>query len=69
MLAFSCRYKYVFMMDCPYKTNRFGMPLLNNVGITSNYKPFNAGFAFFSAEKEDDYQSALEKAFGSIFEP
>jgi len=68
MLAFSCRYKYVFMMDCTYKTNRFGMPLLNIVGITSTFKTFNAGFAFLSAEKEEDYQWALE-AFGSVVEP
>ena len=68
MLAFSCMYKYVFMMDCTYKTNRLGMPLLNIVGITSTFKTFNAGFAFLSAEKEEDYQWALE-AFGSIVEP
>jgi hypothetical protein len=52
MLAFStCRYKYVFMMDCTYKTNRFGMPLLKIVGFTSTFKTINAGF-FLSPEKE-----------------
>ena len=44
------------------------MPLLSIVGITSTFKTFNTSFAFLSAEKEEDYQWALE-AFGSIVEP
>jgi hypothetical protein len=55
ILVFSCRFKYVFMMDCTYKTNRFGMPLLNIVAITSTFKTFNAGFAFMSTEKEEEF--------------
>ncbi|KAH6576989.1 hypothetical protein BASA62_001099 [Batrachochytrium salamandrivorans] len=40
------RFNIVFIMDCTYKTNRFGMPLLNIVGITATDSTFNAGFAF-----------------------
>ena len=58
----------MFMMDCTCKTNRFGMPLLNIVGITSTFKTFNAGFAFMSTEKEEEFQWALE-VIGSIVEP
>ncbi|KAH6581272.1 hypothetical protein BASA50_004357 [Batrachochytrium salamandrivorans] len=46
------RFNIVFIMDCTYKTNRFGMPLLNIVGITATYKTFNAGFAFICNETE-----------------
>jgi MULE transposase domain len=51
-------FRYVFLMDCTYKTNCFGMPLMNIVGIASTFKTFNAGFAFLSAEKESDYRWA-----------
>ena len=36
-------------MDCTYKTNRFGMPLLNIVGIMATYRGFNTGFTFIFA--------------------
>jgi histone-lysine N-methyltransferase SETD2 len=42
----------VFLLDCMYKTNKFDMPLLNMVGITSTYATFNVGFAFLHAENE-----------------
>ncbi|KAI9913225.1 hypothetical protein PsorP6_006225 [Peronosclerospora sorghi] len=47
-------------MDSTYKTNRFGMPLLNIVGITATYGTFNAGFAFIPYETEEEYVWALE---------
>lgn len=43
----------VFILECTYKTNKFGMPLLNVVGITSTYAMFNVGFAFLHAENEE----------------
>ncbi|KAH6583609.1 hypothetical protein BASA60_001364 [Batrachochytrium salamandrivorans] len=49
---FARQFNIVFIMDCTYKTNRFGMPLLNIVGITATYKTFNAGFAFICNETE-----------------
>jgi len=44
------------------------MPLLHIVGVTSTYHSFNAGFAFLSAETEDEYVWAL-KAFARIVQP
>ena len=58
-------FKSVFVMDCTYKTNRFGMPLLNIVGITSTFHSFNAGFAFICEETELEYTWAL-KAFSNV---
>jgi hypothetical protein len=50
----------VFLLDCTYKTNKFGMPLLNVGGITSTYTTFNVGFAFLHAENEETYAWALQ---------
>ncbi|KAH9272681.1 hypothetical protein BASA83_005187 [Batrachochytrium salamandrivorans] len=44
------RFNIVFIMDCTYKTNRFGMPLFNIVVITATYNTFNAGFAVICNE-------------------
>ncbi|KAH6574167.1 hypothetical protein BASA60_005676 [Batrachochytrium salamandrivorans] len=46
------RFNIVFIMDCTYKTNRFGMPLFNIVVITATYNTFNAGFAVICNETE-----------------
>ncbi len=51
----------VFLLDYTYKTNKFDMPLLNVVGITSTYAMFNAGFAFLHAENEEAYAWVLEQ--------
>jgi hypothetical protein len=48
-------------MDCTYKTNRYNMPLLHFVGVTSIGRYFSAGFCFLSGEKEDDYDWAIEQ--------
>jgi hypothetical protein len=53
----------VFLLDCTYKTNKFGMPLLNVVSITSTYATFNAGFAFLHAENEEAYAWVLQQFF------
>ena len=55
------RWKYVFVMDCTYKCNKFGFPLLNIVGITATYHTFNAGFAFIREETALSYKWALQK--------
>jgi hypothetical protein len=55
------RWGYVFIMDCTYKTNKFGLPLLNIVGITATYHSFNAGFCFLRQETKVDYQWALNE--------
>jgi hypothetical protein len=53
----------VFLLDCTYKTNKFGMLLLNMVGITSTYATCNVGFAFLHAENEEAYAWVLEQFF------
>ncbi len=58
----------VFLLDCTYKTNKFGMPLLNVVGITSTYAMFNASFAFLHAENEEAYAWVLEQ-FSKVVTP
>ncbi len=56
-------FSMVFLLDFTYKTNKFGMPLLNVVGITSNYATFNTGFTFLHAENEEAYAWVLEQFF------
>jgi hypothetical protein len=58
----------VFLLDCTYKTNKFDMPLLKVVGITSNYATFNAGFAFLHVENEEAYTWVLEQ-FSEVVTP
>ena len=49
----------VFMIDCTYKTNRYKLPLLHIVGVTSTDMSFSAGFALLSSEREEQYTWAL----------
>jgi len=58
----------VFLLNCIYKTNKFDMPLLNVVGITSTYVTFNAGFTFLHAENEEVYAWVLEQ-FSKVMTP
>jgi hypothetical protein len=58
----------VFLLDCTYKTNKFGMPLLNMVGITSTYATFNTSFAFLHKENEEAYAWVLEQ-FSKVMTP
>lgn len=48
-------------MDCTYKTNKYKMPLLDIVGITSLNTSFYVGFCFVQVAKEDfnHYEFAL----------
>ena len=62
------RFCNVFIMDCTYKTNRYGMPLLNIVGITCTYSTFNAAFCFVKEETKDLYEWALNE-FQKIVKP
>jgi hypothetical protein len=58
----------IFLLDYTYKTNKFSMPLLNVVGITSTYATFNIGFAFLHAENEEAYAWVLEQ-FSEVVTP
>ena len=46
-------------MDCTYKTNRYRMPLLEIVGVTSTDMTFSVCFAYLQAEREENYAWAL----------
>jgi hypothetical protein len=60
-IALLKRYPEVLLMDCTYKTNRFGLPLLDIIGCTGLNKSFFAAFVFISKEEEGDYIWALER--------
>ena len=49
----------VLLMDCTYKTNKFGMPLLHIVGKNGLDKNFTIAFCFLSKEDEGSYKFAL----------
>jgi hypothetical protein len=54
-------YPEVLLMDCTYKTNRFGMPLLVVVGTTPMMTTFYAAFVFLRGETQEDYAWALAR--------
>ena len=54
----------VLMLDCTYKTNKFGMPLLDIVGVDGMNKTFTIGLCFLDQETEEDYDWALERLKG-----
>jgi len=60
-VKFARRFSTIFFMDCTYKTNKFGMPLLNIIGITATYHTFNAAFVFLTQEDAVSYQWALQQ--------
>lgn len=53
------RHPWVISMDCTYKTNRYGLPLLDIVGSASTGQTCYIAFAFFQDEKEDNYEVIL----------
>lgn len=55
------RYPYTFLLGCTHKCNKYDMPLLSLVGITSTYESFNAGFAFLRSDDEQSYKWALRQ--------
>lgn len=59
-LELAVRFRNVFIMDATYKTNRYNMPLLNIVGITSTYSTFNVAFFFLKEETTTEYSWALQ---------
>ena len=58
-------YSNIFVMDCTYKTNKYKMPLLDIIGISSFNTSFFSCFVFLQKEEEEDYVWALTK-FGKI---
>ncbi|XP_058742515.1 protein FAR1-RELATED SEQUENCE 6-like [Vicia villosa] len=49
----------VLIIDSMYKTNKYKLPLLEIVGVTSTEKTFSVGFTFLECEKEDNVTWAL----------
>ncbi len=51
----------VIILDSTYKTNKYRLPLLEIVGVTSTELTFTVGFAYMDSEGEENYVWALEK--------
>jgi histone-lysine N-methyltransferase SETD2 len=51
----------VLIMDCTYKTNRYRLPLLEIVGVTSTNLTFSVALAYLEGELEDNYIWALSR--------
>ena len=49
----------ILLFDCTYKTNKFGMPLLDIIGIDGRNRTFTVGVAFLDSETESDYDWAV----------
>jgi hypothetical protein len=60
-LAYLQTYPDVLLLDCTYKTNKYGMPLLDMIGVDACQRSFCIAFAFLSGEAEDDYLWALNR--------
>jgi MULE transposase domain len=45
----------ILILDCTYKTNKFGMPLLDILGVDGLDQGFTVGVAFLNGETEEDY--------------
>jgi len=54
------RYRYVLFMDCTYKTNRYGMSMMDIVGVTPINKTFFVGFGFIKDGMESSLTFLLE---------
>lgn len=50
---------HVLMMDDTYSTNRYKIPLLEIVGVTSTNMTFCVAFVYMHREKEVNYPWAL----------
>ncbi|XP_057444454.1 protein FAR1-RELATED SEQUENCE 5-like [Lotus japonicus] len=53
-------FSHVVIMDCTYKTNRYQIPLLEMVGLTSTGLTFSIAFCYIVREHTIDYVWALE---------
>ena len=48
-------YPDILIIDVTYNTNRFGIPLVNIIGMTYTNHSFLVGQAFITQEEEADY--------------
>ncbi|PCG88148.1 Hypothetical protein PENO1_111880 [Penicillium occitanis (nom. inval.)] len=49
----------ILILDCTYKTNKYGLPLLDMIGVDCCQRSFCIAFAFLSNEVEEQYMWAL----------
>jgi hypothetical protein len=49
------------ILDCPYKQNCFGLPILNIARTTGLGTSLYLAFAFIKAEAESDFSWALQQ--------
>jgi hypothetical protein len=59
--AYLRAYPELLLLDCTYKTNKYGMPLLDMIGVDAMQRSFCIAFAFLSGEGEAEYMWALER--------
>lgn len=52
-------YPDVLILDCTYKTNKYGMSLLDVIGVDACQRSFCIAFAFLGGETEEEYIWAL----------
>ncbi|KAJ5117506.1 hypothetical protein N7448_011138 [Penicillium atrosanguineum] len=68
-LAMLKHHPWVISMDCTYKTNRFGLPMLDIVGFTPTGATFHVALAFIQDEKQETYTvilRCLAEAYDSL---
>ena len=51
-------------MDSTYKTNKYRLPLLEIVGVTSIGLTFSVAFVLMSSERENNFIWALQRLLG-----
>ncbi|XP_021725921.1 uncharacterized protein LOC110693105 [Chenopodium quinoa] len=54
-------YSYVIGMDSTYKTNRYGMPFFEIVGVTPKNQNFLIGYVFMRNETQASYRWVLQR--------
>ncbi|TVY80124.1 PKS-NRPS hybrid synthetase [Fusarium oxysporum f. sp. cubense] len=60
-LAYVKAYPDLLFLDCTYKMNKYGMPLLDIIGVDACQRSFCIAFAFLSGESEEDYTWAFDR--------
>lgn len=62
-------YHSILVIDSTYKTNKYRMPMIHAVGVSSTYQTFTSFICFTKSETTDDYNWAMETAqflFGGL---
>nr|KAJ0212511.1 hypothetical protein LSAT_V11C400223670 [Lactuca sativa] len=54
-------FPYMVLMDATYKTNKYNLPFLEIVGVTSMRLTFSIAFTFMHSEKQATTEHALDK--------